>query len=416
MFGGIFIFDIEKTLKEYNLDEEKYEQILKDCSDKVHGISSMDWADIIEKYDLNLHYDSLRKSQQLPLFGGAFVSEYYKWKASKNKNIDEDEYFKKIRLEKQEIQKEKQKLFDERTGLNKLLREQGRREELYNIVKRAIDEYIPIRFDYSPAPVIDSDTDMVIQLSDVHCGVDIDSPFNVFNFDILQHRIKKYLDEVLEIRDTYNSQNAHLILGGDMIHGLIHTNARIEAKENVVEQIIKISDVVGNFINQLRYCFENVFVYTTPGNHSRSTASKEESVRGENFDLLIPYVLAKEFKEVDNVFIEENTLDSNIATFNVRGWNAYANHGDKDTEKNVVYNMTKLARRARRPLPDICFLGHRHTNGLTTVDEVKVVQSGCVDGMDGYSIDKRYVGVPEQMVTVISERKKIKALCDIQLD
>ena len=94
----------------------------------------------------------------------------------------------------------------------------------------------------------------------------------------------------------------------------------------------------------------------------------------------------------------------------------YANHGDKDTEKNVVYNMTKLARRARRPLPDICFLGHRHTNGLTTVDEVKVVQAGCVDGMDGYSIDKRYVGVPEQMVTVISERKKIKALCDIQLD
>ena len=55
--------------------------------------------------------------------------------------------------------------------------------------------------------------------------------------------------------------------------------------------------------------FENVFVDTTPGNHSRSTASKEESVRGENFDLLIPYVLAKEFKEVDNVFIEENTLD-----------------------------------------------------------------------------------------------------------
>ena len=36
--------------------------------------------------------------------------------------------------------------------------------------------------------------------------------------------------------------------------------------------------------------------------------------------------------------------------------------------------------------------------------------------MDGYSIDKRYVGAPKRMVTVISERKKIKALCDIQLD
>ena len=409
------IYDFEKELSKYGLTPETYEALLKDCSDKVQRITDIEWSELISKYDLGVHYDTLRKSSQF-ITGGAFVSEYYKWKVSKSGVLDEDEYFKKIRLEKQEIQKEKQKLFDERTGLNKLLREQGRREELYNIVKRAIDEYVPISFDYSPAPAIDSDTDMVIQLSDVHCGVDIDSPFNVFNFDVLQQRLKKYLDEIFEIRDTYNSQNAHLILGGDMIHGLIHTNARIEAKENVVEQIIIISDVVGNFVNELRHYFENVFVYTTPGNHSRSTANKEESVRGENFDLLVPYVLAKEFKDVDNVFIEENTLDSNIATFNVRGWNAYANHGDKDTEKNVVYNMTKLARRARQPLPDICFLGHRHTNGLTTVDEVKVVQTGCVDGMDGYSIDKRYVGVPEQMVTVISERKKIKALCDIQLD
>lgn len=409
------MYDFEQELSKYGLTCEAYEALLKDCSDKVQKITDVEWAELISKYDLGVHYDTLRKSSQF-ITGGAFVSEYYKWKASKNSVLDEDEYFKKIRLEKQEIQKEKQKLFDERTGLNKLLREQGRREELYNIVKRAIDEYVPISFDYSPTPIIDSDTDMVIQLSDVHCGVDIDSPFNVFNFDVLQQRLKKYLDEVFEIRDTYSSQNAYLILGGDMIHGLIHTNARIEAKENVVEQIIKISDVVGNFVNELRYHFENVFVYTTPGNHSRSTASKEESVRGENFDLLVPYVLAKEFKDVDNVFVEENTLDSNIATFNVRGWNVYANHGDKDAEKNVVYNMTKLARRARHPLPDICFLGHRHTNGLTTVDEVKVIQTGCVDGMDGYSIDKRYVGVPEQMVTVISERKKIKALCDIQLD
>ena len=410
------IYDFIAELSKYGLTTETYEQALQECSNKVQKISDVDWVDIVEKYNLNIHYDSLRKSQQLPPFGGAFVSEYYKWKMSHNKSVDSDEYLNKIRLEKQEIQKEKQKLFDERTGLNKLLREQSRREELYDIVKRAIAEYNPIEFNYSIAPVIDSDTDMVIQLSDVHCGVDIESVFNVFNFDVLQERLKKYLDEIFEIRDTYNSKNAYLILGGDMIQGLIHVNARIEAKENIVEQIIKISDVVGNFVNELRQHFEKVFVYTTPGNHSRSTASKEDTVRGENFDLLVPFVLDKEFKNVDNVIVKQNTLDVNIATFNVRGWNAYASHGDKDTEKNVVYNMTKLARRARMPLPDICFLGHRHTNGLTTVDEVKVVQSGCVDGMDSYSIDGRYTGCPEQAVTVISEKKMIKAFCDIQLD
>ena len=328
----------------------------------------------------------------------------------------EDEYFKKLQIEKQELQKEKQKLFDERTGLNKLLREQGRREELFNIVKRAIDEYEPIVFGYSPVPIIDSDSDMIIHVTDVHCGVNIVSPFNTYNFDILQERLKKYLDEIIEIRETYNSQNAYVILGGDMLHGLIHTNARIEAKENIIEQIKKVSDVIGHFIDVLRYQFSNVFVYTTPGNHGRSMASKEEAIRGENFDLLIPYVLSKDFKRVENVFIEENTLDVNIATFNVRGWNVYASHGDKENEKTVVYNMTKLARRAGYPLPDMCYLGHRHTNGLSTVDEVKVIQSGCVDGMDSYAIDGRFVGSPEQTVTVVTQKKRVKALCDIQLD
>lgn len=328
----------------------------------------------------------------------------------------EDEYFNKLRIEKQELQKEKQKLFDERTGLNKLLREQGRREELFNIVKRAIDEYEPIIFNYSPAPIIDSDSDMIIHVTDVHCGVNIVSPFNTYNFDILQERLKKYLDEIIEIRETYNSQNAYVILGGDMLHGLIHTNARIEAKENIIEQIKKVSDVIGHFIDVLRYQFSNVFVYTTPGNHGRSMASKEEAIRGENFDLLVPYVLSKDFKRVENVFIEDNTLDVNIATFNVRGWNVYASHGDKENEKTVVYNMTKLARRAGYPLPDMCYLGHRHTNGLSTVDEVKVIQSGCVDGMDSYAIDRRFVGSPEQTVAVVTQKKRVKALCDIQLD
>ena len=328
----------------------------------------------------------------------------------------EDNYLKELRLQEQTIQKEKQKLFDERTGLKKLLREQSRREELFLIVKRAIDEYEPIIFDYAPAPIIDSDADMIIHVTDIHCGVNIKSPFNTFSFEILQKRIKKYLDEIFEIQKMHHAQNAFIILGGDLIQGLIHTNGRIEAKENIVEQIKNVSDVLGHFIDELRYSFENVYVFITPGNHSRSTASKEESVKGENFDLLVHYVLGKDFKNVDNVHVIDNELDVNIATFDVRGWRVYASHGDKESEKSVVYNMTKLARKAHYPLPDICFLGHYHSNGVTTVDGAKVISTGCMDGMDTYSIDNRYVGTPEQSVTVVTKNKRIKGWYDIQLD
>ena len=407
------IEDLKEKIQEYGLTPEQYESCLSDAYAKANHIVDMDWQEIINKYNLDIHYDTLRKATQT-IFGGAFVSEYFKSKQV-NKNTD-NSYLNEIRAEKQELRKEKQKLFDERTALNKLLREQGRMESMFDIVKRAIEEYKPTQFSYEPTVIPDSDNDLIIHLTDVHCGVDINSPFNIFNMDVLKQRLKNYLNEIYDIQNTYKAQNAYLILGGDLIQGLIHTNARIEAKENIVMQIMKVTDMISNFIYELSKMFQNVEVHTTAGNHSRSTANKEESVRGENFDLLVPFACKKDLKDIKNIKFIDNYLDCDIATFKVRGHMVYATHGDKDTVKNVVYHMTQFARKANLPLPDLCYLGHRHTNGLTTVDDVKVIESGCVDGMDSFAIEKRLVGTPEQTVVVITEKKRIKALCDIQIN
>lgn len=404
--------DLELKIQEYGLTPEQYELCLSDAYQKANHIIDMDWQEIIDKYGLDIHYDTLRKATQT-IFGGAFVSEYFKSKLASQTN---DTYLAEIRAQKQEIRKEKQKLFDERTALNKILREQGRIESMFDIVKRAIEEYQPIKFDYVPTKIQDSDNDLIIHLTDVHCGVDIISKFNVFNIDILKQRLQKYLDEIIDIKNIYKSQNAYVILGGDMIQGIIHLNSRIEAKENVVTQIMEVTDLVSNFIYELSKVFQYVEVHTTAGNHSRSTANKEETTRGDNFDLLIPFACKKDLKNIQNVKFVDNELECDIATFKVRGHMVYATHGDKDTVKNVVYHMTQFARKAKLPLPDMCYLGHRHTNGLTTIDDVKVIESGCVDGMDSYAIDKRLVGTPEQTVTVVTENKTIKALCDIQID
>jgi hypothetical protein len=177
------LYNFVEELAKYGLTPETYEKLLLDCTNKVNKVSDLDWVEICLKYNLNFNPDTIRKGTQPPLIGSVFVSEYYKWKESQSNHDDkDDEYLEKLRLEKQEIRKEKQKLFDERTGLNKLLREQSRREELFNIVKRAIDEYEPIAFDYSQSPVFDGDSDLIIHVTDVHCGVDISSLLNVFNF------------------------------------------------------------------------------------------------------------------------------------------------------------------------------------------------------------------------------------------
>ena len=399
--------------REQNENEEQFIWRLGQAKD--NGLIDLDWndlADIINKEfrDDESEYRSesaYRKSYNQArrfLDAGVFKS------GEALSCLDE------LTEAKHEIRKEKQKLFDERTALNKVLREQGRIESMFDVVKRTIEEYEPVRFDYYPVDHPDSDNDLIIHLTDIHCGVDIVSPLNVFNSEVLKKRLQKYLDEIYDIKNTFNAESAYLIIGGDLIHGLIHTNARIEAKENVVEQIMLVSDLISNFIYALSKWFKNVEVHTTAGNHSRSMANKDESVRGENFDLLVPFVCAKDLKDVLNVNFVNNYLECDIATFVVRGHMVYATHGDKDKPSNVVYHMTQFARRANLPLPDLCYLGHRHKNGLTTVDGVKVIESGCVDGMDSFAIDKRLIGAAEQTVTVVSESHRIRALCDIQID
>lgn len=402
--------DLKKSTDE---NEEQFIWRLGQAKDA--GLIDMDWeeiADVINKECRNDDSEYRNESayrkpyQQTKRFYEAGVFSKY----------DDDTYIQELRSVKHEIRKEKQKMFDERVALNKELREQGRRESMFDIMKRAIDEYEPLKFEYIPSAISDSDNDFIIHLTDVHCGMEIDSIFNTFNIDVLASRLKNYLNEIHELVEIFHPENAYVILGGDMIHGLIHINARIEAKENISKQIMIVADLVSNFVNELRQMFKYVEVHTTAGNHSRLTANKEESLHGDNLDLLVPYACKKDFKDISNVKFVDNYLDCDIATFKVRGHMVYAAHGDKDTSKSIVYNMIKFARKASLPLPDMCYLGHRHTNGLTTVDDVKVIESGCIGGMDSYCIEKRLVGTPEQTITVVTEQKMIKALCDIQID
>lgn len=382
---------------------------------KDNGLVDFSWEEIADIMNKEFRED-VSEYRSEAAYRKPYQQAKQFYEAGTFSKFSEDTYIAELREAKHEVRKEKQKLWDERTALNKVLREEGRRESMFDIVKYAIEKYQPIKFDYEPHTVDSSDNDLIIHLTDIHCGVNIDSPFNKFNTNILKDRLQRFLNEILDIQRMYQSENAYLILGGDNISGLIHLNARIEAKENIITQIMTVTDMISNFIYELSKVFNKVEVHTTAGNHSRSVANKQETLKGENFDLLVPYICKKDLKNIENIEFAENHLDCDIATFMVRGHMVYATHGDKDTTKNVVYHMTNFARKAKLPLPDMCYLGHRHTNSLETIDDVKVIQSGCVDGMDSHTIDSRLVGTPEQTVTVVTEKHRVKALCDIPLD
>ena len=116
-------------------------------------------------------------------------------------------------------------------------------------------------------------------------------------------------------------------------------------------------------------------------------------------------------QNINNITICDNTVEPEIAMFNIRGNTVFAAHGHKDSPANVVQNFTLMF----KIKPDIVLLGHRHLNGLSTVYDTKIIESGSVSGTDNYATSIRKVNKPEQTVSVIGDNGLI-CLYDIQLD
>lgn len=75
--------DVKKELEQYGLTEEQYEECLKTILDKKNGDVDLDWSEICDQYQLPISTDSLRKANGT-IFGGAFVTDYYRSKNNKN--------------------------------------------------------------------------------------------------------------------------------------------------------------------------------------------------------------------------------------------------------------------------------------------------------------------------------------------
>ena len=212
-------------------------------------------------------------------------------------NLDEDKYFKELQIQKQELKKERVKTRDERNELNRIIREEARKESYQEQILRSISEHQskPLSYDKLKqfTGIIKTDNDIVCTVFDVHTGLNVDNYFNTFNENVLKERLNKYIDKILEVQLRHGSENINVILS-ELVSGIIHLALRIENNQNMIEQFLTITDYLSQLLAELSYHFNIVNVYICPGNHSRIQAKKEDNMRGENMDLLvIPYLEAK---------------------------------------------------------------------------------------------------------------------------
>lgn len=374
-------------------DETDEEVIYRICQSKDEIGTWTDVADVLNDI-LGFEYTESKYRKQYQAFE--------KILSANKKRLFEDDYAKSIEEKKQELYKERQRLSDERCSLNRKLRDDARATANYEILLNAVRENGKATLPPIEGCIKTEDSeDMIIIVSDLHIGLDVSNNFGSYNTDVAKRRLSDYGMEVAKIQSLKKCQNAYVVLLGDMCNGSIHITTRLENRENTIRQIQVAAELISNFVYTISPMFENVFVNSVAGNHSR-IGLKEDVLRDERLDDIIPWYMSAKLEHIKNVLFLDGNIDSTIGDFTVRGNKVVAVHGDYDTfgEKGVSQLTMML-----RYIPDIILMGHLHHSEYTNVSDVDVVRCGSLCGAcNDYEISKRIHGKPQQMVLTIGEK------------
>lgn len=395
--------------KQPNENEEQF--IWRIGQAKENGELDLDWNQIAAIINSEFRNDDSEYRNE-SAYRKPFQQAKRFYSAGVFKDLTSEVYLSAMREQENRLKIEKQKLSDERVDYQRSLRESARKESFLSLIENVLARKIE-PFDYKQTPTCCGEESMIICLSDLHVGIECQNNWNIFNTSVLLKRLYKYIDEIKSIQNVHQCKHCDIVLGGDNISGMIHSNLRLQNNENVIEQLKIAATYIGDFIFEIQDIFETINVHSVSGNHSRLSPDKEEHLKGEELDALIPFILKIKFENNPQITICDNGyIDDTINSFKTPGGKLfYLVHGDKDQPSNVTQKLTLMT----GVKPDGIIMSHRHHNAFDTQYGVKIIQVGCVVGTDDHCVDLRISGEPEQCVVISTHERAVKCLYDIGL-
>ena len=295
-----------------------------------------------------------------------------------------------------ELKKEKQKLIDQRSAFNKIVRERSREEELNEILTDSVRNGNLPRLNYEMCHIDADDNTLLVSLNDIHYGLTVNNAWTTYNPDVCMEMMCKYLDRIVSIAELHHSDKCIVYNCGDSISGNIHLTIQVSNRENVVEQVKGVSELISEFLAELSKHFNSVEYVSVAGNHSR-IANKDNAPYDERLDDLIEWYLKARLSDFDNIKINtDSRVDATMFAINVYGKEYVGVHGDWDGTPTSI-----AALQAMLQCPIYAVLsGHKHHNMRDEVQGVKNIMAGSFVGVDDFCIQRRIYGRPEQMVMV----------------
>lgn len=395
-----------KYLRKENEEDLDYAMRLIDIK-KEERPDDLDWGDIVELLGLDLNKDSLRKSQDT-IFGGIAVYKKMKDKELISKPSD---YQQEVQIQLQELKKERIRLSDERAALNRRLRNEARKESMHDLITECAQSLKTEDNKIKPVCVEEEfEKAAILTLSDFHFGLEINEFNNVYNSDVFYQRLNKILGKTIEYIQLNKVRTLYVLGLGDYMSGIIHTTTRIENRENIVQQVIKVSEALSQMLTELSK-FVEIYYYDVTDNHGRVFPNKDDWENEDNFSLFVRWYLDARFKDNEYIHIMQNTYSNEIGVVEIFGRNYAFTHGHRDKISNIVQNLSLMTKK----FYDAIFMAHCHHYEANEIHGTYVYMNGTLSGTDMYANNERKTSNPSQNLFILNSNDGIECQYLIKL-
>lgn len=337
-------------------------------------------------------------------------AQYHKWRDFIISQNYDEEILAKYEDVRIESEKEKIRKQDQNREYKKMIRHQARFEKIQDDISesvRKLELTKPLSFNL-PSPSY-SDKEGIALFSDWHFGMQFDNKFNKFNKDIFNKRVEKLVNQTIQHGLRNEISTLHVAQLGDLISGAIHVSTRVQANEDLIEQITYVSEVLCEVLVKLASNFPKVKFYNVIGNHSRSGKKDEVGIK-ENFEYLVPWYLNARLSHIPN--LEMIADEDGLVESEVCGEKFIFAHGNFDSVGNSVKALPQML----GYVPDYIVTGHIHHSVEKEYGKTVHIVNPSLIGVDDYAIQKRLFSAPSQKFLLLDNNEGLEAVYTIKLD
>ena len=387
------------------LDGENYHQYIWRIDGLVQSGKYKNWKDITPLVNRELfgEDDSQYRDESAYRKAVKYARDFYEAGVFGD---SEDEYYKKLQIEKRELQKVKVQVQTEKLEYSRWLREEARDELIAEKICSTISSLPSLDIPQYICPVHNSRAYALV-FGDEHYGVEFELKglfgdiLNAYSPEIFEKRMWDLFNQTVEIVQKENIYTLNVFSMGDFGDGILRVSQLMKLRYGVVDGTIKYADFISNWLNELTK-YVRVKYQSTNGNHTelRMLGQPKGTFTEDNMGKVVSEFIKARLKDNPNFEYIENPTGYIYAE--LVGSPVLGIHGEVKNMVNAIKELSSIYGVHIQYL----LAGHLHHNKAEEVGvNQEVINVGSVIGVDTYSLSLRKTSNASAKLLVFEQDK-----------